>query len=176
MVLLTTIINFLQSPITLAVIVLGRGSLHLEVQALGFVLSAGGVGGVLGAVVAPWLHKRLRFGQTIIGAVLLWALATLALVVAPSAALLVAGYGLANLLWPIYGVTLVSYRLELTPDALQGRVNSAFRFLSFGAEPLGAALGGALLGALGPRPVLGMIAAGLALCGLAVLGTELRKA
>ena len=80
-----------------------------------------------------------------------------------------------GLLWPIYGVTLVSYRLEVTPDALQGRVNSAFRFLSYGAEPLGAALGGVLLAALGPRPVLGLIAAGLALCALVVLGTELRK-
>ena len=175
MVLLTTAINFLQSPITLAVIVLGRGALHLDVQALGFILSAGGVGGVLGAVLAPWLRVRFPFGQIIIGSVLLWALAVLALVVAPSAVWLVPGYGLVSLLWPIYGVTLVSYRLELTPDALQGRVNSAFRFLSYGAEPLGAALGGVLLAALGPRPVLGLIAAGLALCGLVALGTELRK-
>lgn len=174
MVLLTTAINFLQSSLTLSVIVLGRASLHLDVQTLGFVVSAGGMGGVLGAVLAPVLRARLRFGQVIIGAVLLWAVAVLLLVVAPTAALVVVGYGLANLLWPIYGVTLVSYRLELTPDALQGRVNSAFRFLSYGAEPLGAAVGGALLAALGPRPVLGLIAAGLALCALVSLGTELR--
>ncbi len=96
------------------------------------------------------------------------------LALAPSAALEVAGYGLANLLWPLYGVTLVSYRLEQTPDALQGRVNSAFRFLSYGAEPPGAALGGALLAALGPRPVLGLIAAGLALCALVSLGAARR--
>jgi MFS family permease len=176
MVLLTATVNFLQSSITLAVIVLARDGLHLDVQALGFVLSAGGVGGVLGALLAPWLRARLRFGQMIIGAVMVWAAAVLALVAAPSAVWLVVGVGVVSLLWPVYGVTLVSYRLELTPDALQGRVNSAFRFLSFGAEPLGAALGGVLLAALGPRPVLGLIAAGLTLCGLATLGTELRKA
>lgn len=176
MVLLTATVNFLQSSITLAVIVLGRGELHLSVQALGLILSAGGVGGVLGALLAPWLRARLRFGQIIIGTVMLWAAAVLALAVAPSGAWLVVGVGLTSLLWPAYGVTLVSYRLELTPDALQGRVNSAFRFLSYGAEPLGAALGGALLAALGPRPVLGLIAAGLALSGLVTLGTELRKA
>ncbi len=173
---LTAAINFLQSAITLAVIVLGRDDLRLDVRALGFILSAGGVGGVLGALLAPWLRARLRFGQVIIGSVLLWALAVLALVVAPSAVWLVLGVGLVSLLWPVYAVTLVSYRLELTPDALQGRVNSAFRFLSYGAEPLGAGLGGALLGMYGPRPVLGLIAAGLALSALAVLGTELRKA
>lgn len=175
MVLLTTAINFLQSSIMLSVIVLGRATLHLDVQTLGFILSAGGVGGVLGAVLAPWVRARLRFGQIIIGSVLLWAAAVLALFAAPSAVLLVPGYGLVSLLWPLYGVTLVSYRLEVTPDALRGRVNSAFRFLSYGAEPLGAAVGGVLLGALGPRPVLGMIAAGLALCALAALGTELRE-
>jgi MFS family permease len=175
MVLLTTVINFLQSSLTLSVIVLCRANLHLDVQTLGFVVSAGGVGGVLGAAVAPLLRARLRFGQIIIGAVLLWAVAVLALAVAPTAVLVVVGYGLANMLWPIYAVTLVSYRLELTPDALQGRVNSAFRFLSYGAEPLGAALGGVLLAALGPRPVLGLIAAGLTLCALVSLGTELRS-
>lgn len=176
MVVLTTAINFLQSPITLAVIVLARDSLRLDVQTLGFALSAGGVGGVLGAVLAPWLKERARFGQIIIASVLLWALAVLALAVAPSAGVLVVGYGVVSLLWPMYGVTLVAYRLELTPDALRGRVTSAFRFLSYGAEPLGAALGGVLLAALGPRPVLGLIAAGLALSGLVALGTALRKA
>jgi predicted MFS family arabinose efflux permease len=130
---------------------------------------------VLGAALAPWLRARLRFGQIVIASVLLWAVAVLALVVAPAAGVLVVGYGLVSLLWPMYGVTLVAYRLELTPDALRGRVTSAFRFLSYGAEPLGAALGGVLLAALGPRPVLGLIAAGLALCGLVALGTELRK-
>lgn len=176
MVMLTTTINFLQSSITLAVIVLARTDLHMSVQLLGFVLSAGGVGGVLGAVIAPWLRARLRFGQIIIGSVLLWAVAVLALVVAPTPVWLVAGVAVISLLWPVYGVTLVSYRLELTPDALQGRVNSAFRFLSYGSEPLGAALGGVLLAAIGPRPVLAVIAAGLALSSLAVMGTELRTA
>jgi MFS family permease len=176
MALLTMTVNFLQSSITLSVIVLARTILHLDVQTLGFILSAGGIGGVLGALLAPWLRARLRFGQIIIGSIMLWAAAVLALIVAPAAAWLVIGVGLVSLLWPVYGVTLVSYRLELTPDALQGRVNSAFRFLSYGSEPLGAALGGLLLAAAGPQLVLGLIAGGLTLSGLAVLCTELRAA
>jgi len=88
---------------------------------------------------------------------------------------LAVGIGVLALMWPIYGVILVSYRLSLTPDSLQGRVNSAFRFLSYGSEPLGAALGGVLLVPLGPRVVLALIAAGLALSSFVVSCTALRK-
>ena len=98
----------------------------------------------------------MRFGLAIIGSVIVWSIANLLLALAPSAPLLAVGVGLTSLMWPIYGVILVSYRLSITSDHLQGRVNSAFRFLSYGSEPLGAALGGALLVPLGPRVVLGL--------------------
>lgn len=176
MVVLTTIVNFLQSPVTLIIIVLARGPLHISVQLLGLVLSAQGVGGVLGGFVAPWLRVRLRFGQISIGSVILWAGAALVLALAPSAPLLIVGIGVIGLLWPIYGVTLVTYRLSITPEHLQGRVNSAFRFLSYGSEPLGAAVGGLLLAPLGGQVVLFLIAGGLALSGLGVFFTSLRKA
>ncbi len=176
MVVLTTIVNFLQSPVTLIIIVLARGPLHISVQLLGLVLSAEGLGGVLGGFVAPWLRTRLRFGHISIGSVILWAAAALMLALAPSAPLLIVGIGLTGLLWPIYGVTLVTYRLSITPEHLQGRVNSAFRFLSYGSEPLGAAVGGLLLAPLGGQTVLFLIAGGQALSGFVVLFTSLRKA
>jgi MFS family permease len=176
MVLLTTVVNFLQSPITLVIIVLARGPLHISVQILGFVLSAEGVGGVLGGFVAPWIRARLRFGLIMIGSVTVWAGAALTLALAPSAPLLIAGIGITGLLWPVYGVTLVTYRLSITPEHLQGRVNSAFRFLSYGSEPLGAAVGGLLLVPLGGQKVLFLIAGGLALSSFAVFFTSLRKA
>ncbi len=176
MVVLTTIVNFLQSSITLIIIVLARGPLHISVQLLGLVLSAQGIGGVLGGIVAPWIRARLRFGQITIGSVILWAGAALTLALAPSALLLIVGMGIIGLLWPIYGVTLVTYRLSITPEHLQGRVNSAFRFLSYGSEPLGAAVGGLLLAPLGGQLVLFLIAGGLALSGFGAFFTQLRKA
>jgi MFS family permease len=176
MVMLTMTVNFLLSPVTLVVIVLVQGSLHIDVRTLGIILSAGGIGGVLGGVIAPWIRTRIRFGQAIIGSVIVWGIATLLLALASSPLLLAVGVGVTSLMWPIYGVILVSYRLSITPDYLQGRVNSAFRFLSYGSEPLGAALGGLLLVPLGPRLVLALIAAGLALSSVVVSCTALRKA
>jgi MFS family permease len=176
MVVLTMVVNFLLSPVTLVVIVLVHGTLHIDVRTLGIILSAGGVGGVLGGIIAPWIRTRIRFGQVIIGSVIVWGIATLLLAFASSPFLFAVGVGVTSLMWPIYGVVLVSYRLSLTPDFLQGRVNSAFRFLSYGSEPLGAALGGVLLVPLGPRVVLALIAAGLVLSSFVVSCTALRKA
>ena len=176
MVMLTMTVNFLLSPVTLVVIVLVQGSLHIDVRTLGIILSAGGIGGVLGGVIAPWIRTRIRFGQAIIGSVIIWSVATLLLALASSPLLLAVGVGVTSLMWPIYGVILVSYRLSITPDYLQGRVNSAFRFLSYGSEPLGTALGGLLLVPLGPRVVLALIAAGLVLTSVVVSCTALRRA
>jgi len=176
MVILSTFVNFLLSPVTLVVIVLTQTTLHINVQTLGFILSAGGVGGVIGGIIAPWISSHIRFGQTIIGSVIIWTFAVMLLAIAPSSLLLIVGVGLTSLMWPIFGVALVSYRLSLTPDHLQGRVNSAYRFQSYGSEPLGAALAGVLLVPLGPRVVLALIAAGLALSVLIVSFTALRKA
>ena len=43
---------------------------------------------------------------------------------------------------PIYNVVQMSYRMALIPDELQGRVNSVFRLIAFGGQPLGLALTG----------------------------------
>jgi predicted MFS family arabinose efflux permease len=176
MVVLTMTVNFLLSPVTLAIIVLAQRTLHIHVQTLGIILGAGGVGGVLGGIIAPWIRTRVRFGYACIGSVFVWGGATLITALTSSPVFLAIGVGLSSLLWPIYGVILVTYRLSLTPDHLQGRVNSAFRFLSFGIEPLGAALGGFLVLPLGPRNVLILIATWLVLSSIIAGFTPLRKA
>jgi hypothetical protein len=74
------------------------------------------------------------------------------------------GLALTYLVWPVYAVAIVSYRLAETPDQLQGRVISAFRTLSYGAEPIGLALGGVCAALVGPQPMFGVAAVGLLLC------------
>jgi MFS family permease len=172
---LTACSNFLQAPVDLALIVLAQGRLHLSVQSIGLIVSAGGVGGLLGSLVAPWLHDRLRCGQILLLSLAAWIGAALVLTFAVWPPLLLVGRLLFSLTWPAYGVAVVSYRLQMTPDALQGRVNSAFRNLTYGSEPLGSALGGLLLISLGAQAVFGLMAAGLIVCVCFALGTGLRK-
>ncbi len=172
--LLTTAVNFFQGPIMLAVIVLARDTLHLDVRTLGFVFSMGGAGGLLGAVLASRIKARLRFGQIIVGSAVLWTLSAVTLALAAAPLPLMLGLALMNLLWPAYAVVVVTYRLSLVSDELQGRINSAFRLLSFGAEPLGTALGGLLLVPLGASSVLWLVAGGLGLSALMAAVSDLR--
>ena len=51
---------------------------------------------------------------------------------------------------PIYMMVQFSYRLAIIPDRLQGRVNSVFRLIAFGSQPIGLALTGVLLQLMGP--------------------------
>jgi len=55
---------------------------------------------------------------------------------------------------PVYMMVQFSYRLTLIPDRLQGRVNSVFRLIAFGSQPIGLALTGALLQVMGPIPTV----------------------
>ncbi|HEY4383589.1 MAG TPA: hypothetical protein VGN34_03810, partial [Ktedonobacteraceae bacterium] len=62
--------------------------------------------------------------------------------------------GLSYIIAPIFMVTQYSYRLALIPDHLQGRVNSVFRLISFGGQPIGLAITGALIQAIGAIPTV----------------------
>jgi len=168
--------NVFFSPIFLAIIVLAQRDFHADARGIGLIFSLSSVGGIVGAVLAPWLKARLSFGRIIIGSTVLQGVAVTLVAAAPSPALVVAGGLIAFMAAPIFNVSSISYRLALTPDALQGRVNSVFRLLALSGQPLGAALGGVLLGPLGPRVELWLIAAGITFCALAVSFTAVRSA
>jgi predicted MFS family arabinose efflux permease len=162
LVVLTTAVNFLQAPMLLGVIVLAQSRLGLSAAELGVVFAVAGAAGVLGSIAAPRVHHRLSVRSIAALATAGWTLSALVIALAGHVVVLTAGWALTALLWPIYAVAVVTLRLTLTPDRLQGRVNSAFRAFSFGAEPLGLALGGLLIGALGAPLVFGLVALGLA--------------
>jgi predicted MFS family arabinose efflux permease len=80
--------------------------------------------------------------------------------------------GLSWLTSPVYNVVQFSYRLALKPDKLQGRMNSLFRLLAFGFNPLGAALSGLLLSSMGTASSI--VAFGL-VSGLLALATTMNR-
>ncbi|WP_229859825.1 hypothetical protein [Streptomyces anandii] len=72
----------------------------------------------------------------------------------------VLGVGVFELFSSMFSVTRFSYRLAVLPPHLHGRVNAIMRFLMWGATPIGAVPGGALIGVIGARQTLWLCAAG----------------
>lgn len=156
------------------IVIVFANQLHASHFAIGLLFGIGGLGGILGAVLADVINQRFRFGQIMVVITWLWGLEWLLYLTASNLWLL----GLANFLGfvivPIYMVTQYSYRLAKIPDHLQGRANSVFRLIAFGAEPLGIALAGALLQWLGPtRTVVAITIPQLLLAVVATMYTRL---
>lgn len=123
-------------------------TLHLAAPAIGLTLAAYGAGMVAGALAASRLTRRLPYGtMVVIGpcsallAALLMA-ATLWLPSAPLATISFFLFGAGPILWTITTTTL---RQAVTADTMLGRVSALLLTASFGARPIGAALG-ALIG------------------------------
>jgi predicted MFS family arabinose efflux permease len=130
--------------------------LGLSATGVGTTLSMYGVGMVVGALSATRVMRRLPFGTVIgLGPVTGFAAAAvLALTtVVPSPALAGLGFfllGAGPILWVISTTTL---RQSVTPPRLLGRV-SAINIMSYGARPVGAALGAVVGGFYGAETCL----------------------
>lgn len=168
--------NFLSAGFTLVIIVLAQ-HMHASPFTIGLIFAIGGIGGIIGAAIAPPIQRRISFGSAIIGTSWLFGLFTLLYVFAPNPLILGIITALLFTTGPTYNVFSVSYRLMLIPDELQGRVNSAFRLIAFCGQPLGLAVTGALLESINAIPTVWIMAAGLLLLALmATLNRHVRNA
>jgi MFS family permease len=142
--------------------------LHLSPLLLGVVVSAGGVGALIGSVLASRVIRRLGFGPaliwTAIGASVVGVLTPLAGGPLPLAVLMVflpqlIGDGLQT----IESVAELSLIQSVVPDRILGRVNATLEVFSHGiAYPLGALLAAGLAGWIGVRGGIAIGWAGMA--------------
>jgi MFS family permease len=148
--------TFLLGPVLGGALYGLRRMLPFVADALSYVVSViiGGIGGIGGSLLGSPVQKHFRFGQVIIGAVWIQALLWPLYALAPNLLFIGLILALSFSTGPIYNVVSISYRLALIPDALQGRVNSVFRLLAFGFQPLGWAATGLSLQMIGVTPTI----------------------
>ncbi|KAB8181254.1 MFS transporter [Microbispora catharanthi] len=115
--------------------------------AYGTLLSAGAVGGVAGAWLAPRVAARLGTGRAMYAAA--WAAtvctAPLALTAAgPRLLILPVALAAAGVATTVFSVAQGAYRQSICPPHLLGRLSATMRFLMWGPTPLGGLLAGTL--------------------------------
>ena len=155
--------NLLMFGIIAVFVLFAQDILDVTDAGYGILLAVMGVGGLAGALVASSVVKLLGPGRTAQATVLLSIVLTLTMGVISNAwiaAGILALYGVQITLW---NVVAVSLRQTLTPDALRGRVAGVSRLLTWGTQPIGAALGGLVASLFGLRAPFFLGAIGLTL-------------
>ena len=111
---------------------------------LGLVLTAFGVGTVVGALLTA-RAKRRPVAPSMLGGTA--GIGALAIVVAVSdqVPVLLAAAGLAGICQSLVFLTYITARTNYVPDALLGRVGSTARTISLGLQPIGMLAGGLLI-------------------------------
>jgi MFS family permease len=147
---------------------------------IGIVFTAGGVGSFLGAWFGSRVTGRFGYGRVLLITLILGNTAPVLVALAGTDAVgtlvlfcavfvvMGVGIGIAN----VHAVTL---RQAALPEELRGRVNAAYRLISWGAIPVGATLGGVLAGVTDARTAMVAGACGMVLATLWVAFSPVRR-
>ncbi len=122
-------------------------TLGMSATQLGLLLSAGALGGILGALTRSAWITRLGIGRCIVITNIVGVSALLAqpasVHVPGMAAWIIAVSGVASSYFlTVYNVTQMSLRQEICPPDMLGRMNAIFRFAVWGVMPLGSLASG----------------------------------
>jgi MFS family permease len=151
------LINFAFSGVIFAVI-LGMRHDGVSAPEIGVVESLMMVGGLLGAIVAPWIQGRVALSRLVVlltgSAAILFAVAA---VVVPSP-WLAAPLAVPFFLGPAANAALMAGLLRQTPEELRGRVNNALIQAATGLATLSPVVAGLLVQRVNPHWAIGAFA------------------
>jgi MFS family permease len=172
----TATFNLFGSIIFSIFLVFAVRELDLGPGTIGLIFAVANVGYLVGALFANKLARRFGVGPTIImGAAC--SVSLLLLPIAPASnpiPFLLAAQAISSMGIPIYNITQVSFRQAITPERLQGRMNSVMRFIVWGVMPLGSLVGGAIATWFSLRTAIWVGAIGMSLAVLPVLLSPVR--
>jgi hypothetical protein len=118
---------------------------------VGLLYTAGAVGSLIAAVLLPRISRWVGPGTVSIAGLAVFVLAVTGLAGTST-------FAVALVMWTVWAVARltvnangITVRQLLTPDALQGRVNTTGRMIAWGGTPFGALLGGLVADTAGVR-------------------------
>jgi MFS family permease len=172
----TATFNFFGNVIWTMFLVYAVRELGLSAGTIGVVFAIGNAGALVAAFATNRVAGKLGVGPAIVVGAATGS-AVLLVPLAPEsgpipylvAAQLIMSFGVV-----LYNVTQGSFRQAITPERLQGRMNSVMRFMVWGVMPLGMLLGGAIASAFGLHAAMWVGAIGMSLAFLPVLLSPVR--
>jgi MFS family permease len=160
-----TTINFFNLIGSSLLVLYASRYLELSAGLIGLALGIGASGGLLGAMLATPLTRRIGTGRLIAIATVVFP-ASMAVVALASGPLWLrtVEFGLAEFVASFsvmcFDVPLAALQASVTADSMRSRVSGAFISINYGVRPFGAVLGGLLGSLIGPRETLLLSALG----------------
>lgn len=145
--------TFAFANLILILIVLAKEQQALPLQ-IGAIVSIGSVGGIIGSIIGSKVQEKFNTGKILITIAWINAFLWILYIVMPNFIFLGINTAFIFIFDSIWVITLISYRLKLIPDELQGRVNASIRFLNYAVAPLALATSGLLLEKFGAKPTI----------------------
>jgi MFS family permease len=173
----TSVANVFNSVLFAVVLLFAVRHLGLSARQVGLVFMLANVGSLSGALATPRLQRRFGLGRVmLVTAFSGWALLLLPFATGAFRIPMLAG---GMLVWGtaavIHNATSAALGQATTPSRLIGRVSATRRLISWGALPLGTALGGLLGTYLGLRAAVFIGAGGRALAGVIMVASPVRR-
>ncbi|MBO2456728.1 MFS transporter [Actinomadura violacea] len=116
---------------------------------VGLLLSLSGLGGTVGAVLAPFILRKRSPALSVLLCVLAWIPVVWMVAVPANPAIGLVGWGLCSVVGAPINIALKTHQANVVPGELFGLVTGITRFLSVGAVALGALSGGWIIHFLG---------------------------
>jgi MFS family permease len=175
----TALFNFFGLMGFAVLLVFARRQLHLSPQAIGLAFTLSNFGPLVAAISANRIFARVGVGRTIIASSILGGPMFLLIPFAPhgqaALALLIPAMLVGGFMGVVYNIAQVSLRQAITPERIQGRMNSVMRFIVWGAIPLGSFTGGVLSSVIGLKTTLIVSGVGCSFAFLPVLFSPVRS-
>jgi MFS family permease len=175
----TALFNFFGLMGFAVLLVFARRQLDLSPEAIGLAFTLSNFGPLLAALSANRIFARLGVGRTIIVSSILGGPMFLVIPFAPhgqaALAWLIPAILVGGFMGVVYNIAQVSLRQAITPERIQGRMNSVMRFIVWGAIPLGSFTGGVLSSVIGLKTTLIVSGVGCSFAFLPVLFSPVRS-
>ena len=173
----TAIANLFSAIASSVMLIFAVRELLLDPVLIGAIIAVGSSGGVVGALIATRVQRRIGVGRTMILCEAGFAAGYLLLPVASVAApvfLATLGLFLATLGSIVFSIVGLTLRQRMAPTRMQGRTNATVRTINWGVLPIGFFVGGVLGTIIGIVPTLIVGALGLLLATLPILFSPVR--
>ena len=140
----------------------------------GFLVTVDGIASIITSFFIAWFVRRTSHASVMRFSVVAYTLASLCFGLGTAPAVIVLGAVIGGIAHPTWNVNSATIRQRLVPDHVFGRMMTAYLFIAWSMQPLGALLGGVIAERWGPEWVF--VLSAVAVGSLLVLARPLFRA